>query len=108
MTAGPGVTTEELLAEVIGVLAGACQDADSRTLCRSRRGLAMKRRISDGERMRLLAGRVARCAAAGDYAGLDRMLGAPRPVADWRRLVILLAAAADLERLETSAERTAA
>jgi hypothetical protein len=62
--------------------------------------------------MRSLAARLARCGAARDYAGLGRlldktMLARPRTEREWRQLVILLAAAADPERIAAPADRPA-
>lgn len=108
MSAREAATTEELLGELIAVLAAACQEADSRTLCRTGHSAAAVRRAAGAERMRPLAVRLGRLAVAGDYAGIDRLLSGPRTVQDWRRLATLLAMAADPERLELPIVRSAA
>lgn len=90
MTPGPGATTEELLAEVIAVLADACREAGRRGLNRPRCVTADRLAASAG-RMRPLADRLIGCAAVGDHAGLDRLLSTPRAARDWRELALALA-----------------
>ena len=105
MTA-PEPSVEDLLGELVAVLAGAYRDADKRRHAAGHRQAPVTRLAGDG-RMRSLAVRLARCGAARDYAGLGRlldktMLARPRTEREWRQLVILLAAAADPERITAS------
>jgi hypothetical protein len=102
-------TTEELLGELIHVLAVACRDENERSrqqqvmaITAARRGAGMAARLSAADRLRPLAARLARSGNAGDYAGLDRILSAQRSLPDLRALVLLLASAADPERLEAT------
>ena len=62
------------------------------------------RRIASSRRTRPLALALARCAAAGDAAGTERLLAVQRPASQWRQLAMLLASAADVERLAAPAE----
>lgn len=107
MSAQP--TTEQLLKQVIAVLAEACKDADRRGL--GARHLAMAHLAARSDRMRPLAERVVRCAGSGDYGGIDVLLARQRTPREWRELALALAfvaAGRDAEAAGWSVSRTGA
>lgn len=104
-----GRTVEELLAEVIALLAEACaaaevRDADARRGAQ-RSGLAW--RLRRAEPARPTAMNLARCVAAGDGDAVAQILAARRPVTQWRRLALILAFAADPGKLAPAPARQA-
>lgn len=103
----PDTSVEDLIGELVAVLAGACADADEQGLRRTRYPEALERRAGDAEaRLRPLAAQLARSAHAGDLAGCDLLLSARHSVPDLRALVLLLASAADPGFLEAAPDGT--
>jgi hypothetical protein len=87
-------TTDDLLAEVIHVLATACLEQDDRAAAefsRKRRDAAVNRLLGDSGRMDALAAHLVRSMTVRDLASLDGLLAKVRRRQDWRLLAIALA-----------------
>lgn len=102
-----GRTTEELLGEVIALLAEAyadswARDSDARGVAQPSR---LDWRLRHAEPMRAVAMELARCVEVRDGAGVDRLLSGHRTEPEWRRLALILASAADPERLARPAPK---
>ena len=101
-TPGAGPETEQLLREVIAVLAGAFRDADKRRLRPARARPAVVNPV------RPVAAALVRCVADGDKHGAEALLARRRTHSEWSRLVLALASAADPARLAVPAGPKAA
>jgi hypothetical protein len=109
-------TTERLFGELIAALAKpqispwAFRVAEERRIARAavlrkieerqaRELAAARRAVAASRPMPVIARLLTSAAATGDQAAADVLLSRPKSNAEWRELVLLLASAADLERL---------
>lgn len=95
--AGP-TEQERLIGELIGVLAGALADKDREERL-ARNGAVTRRRVTNARAVRPLAVAVVRQVSAGNRANAEALLSVHRTQSEWKRLALMLASAADVNRL---------
>lgn len=102
-------TTEALLGAVIALLAEAYEDGQRRKPLPPRRPLRIVTPAPAAWReMTPTAARLARAVAAGNRRGAASLLNRPRTRGEWKTLALILAAAADPERIAEQGRPVAA
>ncbi len=109
----PPETVETLFAELLALVAETVLDievADKRAMAREaaaerarQERLAAYRDAIARQPMRPVAAALARAAANRDRAGVDALLSRPRTQQEWRQIALILATAADPERIAVAA-----